>query len=321
VSGPRQRWSAFLRRLRPPRTLKATKSGRTYLILTVGVGLAALNTGNNLLYLVLGLLLSLLIVSGVLSERCLWRVSVRRIGSDAAFAGEPFAFRWSVKAQGGPLFALTFDEEPQPGSSSLTGQGKLGYLAKGEERVLRARMSAPRRGPVKLTGIRVSTTFPLGLFIKTRVFDESSTLWVYPRKTNAPPVAAVHDTSQIGEQGNALKKDGAGDLLGLRELQTGEDARRIHWMKSAAAGKLLRTEREREERKTVVLELAVSQDSPASLDAPCEILAAQAHALLSTGFEVGLEAGPLRLRPAAGSAQELRILKALAMAGYGDVTA
>ena len=68
---PRSLWRRLKAALRPPRTLKVTRMGRTYLVVTFGVGLGALNTGNNLLYLVLGLLLSVIILSGVLSERCL----------------------------------------------------------------------------------------------------------------------------------------------------------------------------------------------------------------------------------------------------------
>ena len=57
--------------------------GRTYLVVTFGVGLGALNTGNNLLYLVLGLLLAMVVASGVLSERCL------RYLSSAGWAPSP----------------------------------------------------------------------------------------------------------------------------------------------------------------------------------------------------------------------------------------
>jgi hypothetical protein len=80
-------WARLRRWLRPPRTLRITRTGRTYLVLTLGVGFGALNTGNNLLYLVLGLLLSLIVVSGVLSERCLRGLRVKRLGTESAFAG------------------------------------------------------------------------------------------------------------------------------------------------------------------------------------------------------------------------------------------
>jgi hypothetical protein len=59
----------FRQRLRrwftPPRTLQITGAGRVYLLIALGVGLGALNTGNNLLYLLLGLMLSLIVLSGV----------------------------------------------------------------------------------------------------------------------------------------------------------------------------------------------------------------------------------------------------------------
>jgi uncharacterized protein (DUF58 family) len=309
VSSFRERLRAWRRQFRPPRTLRITKSGRTYLIITVGVGIGALNTGNNLLYLVLGLLLSLVVVSGVLSERVLWSIGVERVGSDSAFAGEGFAFRWRVMSYGIPAFALTLEEDGVP----LQGVGKIGYLPANQERVVRASMTAPRRGALGLTGVKVTTTFPLGLFAKSRVIDQGGTLLVYPKRRPgvAPPLGAT--AALPGDAGNPRKKDGSGDLLGLRELRPDEDARQVHWKKSASAGKLLRTEREREERRAVVL--AVSPTLPeAALDEQCEILAAQAHALITTGYEVGLDvaAGP-RLRPAAGSGQEARILKALAI--------
>ena len=56
---PAELWRRFRRFWRPPRTLKTTRVGRTYLVLTLGVGFGALNTGNNLLYLLLGLMLSI----------------------------------------------------------------------------------------------------------------------------------------------------------------------------------------------------------------------------------------------------------------------
>ena len=64
-------WSRLRRRLRPPRRLQFTREGRIIVLLSVGVGFAAINTGNNLLYLLLGWLLSFIIASGILSEQTL----------------------------------------------------------------------------------------------------------------------------------------------------------------------------------------------------------------------------------------------------------
>lgn len=53
------------------RHLRFTREGKYFVALTFGIGFAAINTGNNLLYLVLGMLLALIVGSGVLSgSRC-----------------------------------------------------------------------------------------------------------------------------------------------------------------------------------------------------------------------------------------------------------
>jgi uncharacterized protein (DUF58 family) len=312
--------SAFWQRLRwwlrPPRTLKTTRTGRTYVVLTLGVGFGALNTGNNLLYLLLGLLLSLIVLSGVLSERALRDLQVRRVGADGAHAGEPFAFRWLVQRRRGTAFALTLSED----SAELQGQGTVPYLEAGAELVVRGDLTAARRGPYRLTGVKVTTTFPFGLFAKTRRFDLDGLLLVYPRRGYACEDPAATEGGPAGDAGDPRKGDGSGDLLGLRELQPWEDARRIHWKKSAAAGKLLRVEREREERRTFLLRL--DDGLPKELlDRHCEELATVCRRLIQEGHEVGLQTGASRLRPGTGPGQLRRILQALAWAGYEEKAA
>ena len=303
-------------RLRPPRTLKVTRMGRTYLVLTVGLGLGALNTGNNLLYLVLGLLLSLMVVSGVLSERCLRDLEVRRVGSDGAFAAEPFAFRWALRRRKGHAFALVVAEAGSP----LVGAGQLPHLRAGAEHVVRADLVAPRRGPLPLRGVRVTTTYPLGLFAKTRTFELPGTLLVYPRRGFVCREPGDAQQGQVGELGNPLRADGTGDVIGLRELDEGEDARRVHWLKSAAAGRLLSVQREREDRRVYVLEVPGALEGE-PLERACEQVAAQAHQLLAQGHEVGLRAPGVQVLPGAGTGQERRVLRALAWLGFEPPTA
>jgi uncharacterized protein (DUF58 family) len=288
-----------------------TRAGRTYVVLAVGVGLGALNTGNNLLYLVLGLLLSMIVVSGVLSERCLNGLSVRRLGADAVYAGEPCAFRWVLSRKRGHGFALTVAEHGVP----LTGEGLAPWVQPGADYVVRARVTAPRRGPMRLGAVRITTLWPLGLFAKTRVVPLEGLLLVYPRRGYACRDPSEAEQGPVGESSSAKRLDGTGDVAGLRELGPQEDARRVHWLKSATAGKLLKVEREREERRTYMLTVP-SDLAGEALDHQCEEVAALAHRLLEAGHEVGLELPGERLRPGAGTAQERRILQALAWVGF-----
>src|SRR3954464_2654693 len=81
---------AKLRRwFKPPRRLKITREGKFFILLTLSVGLAAINTGNNLLYLLLGMLLALIVVSSIMSELSLRHLTVVRRLPARAQVGRP----------------------------------------------------------------------------------------------------------------------------------------------------------------------------------------------------------------------------------------
>src|SRR2546426_12793719 len=68
------------------RSLRLTPERVRFLLLTLAVGVAALNTGNNLLYLLLAMMLSLIVMSGILSEQCLRHLVIRRRIPEHVFA-------------------------------------------------------------------------------------------------------------------------------------------------------------------------------------------------------------------------------------------
>lgn len=314
MSARRERLLRAWRRFwRPPRRLRTTPAGRTYLVLTVGVGLGALNTGNNLLYLVLGLQLSLVVVSGILSELCVRRVQIRRLLPGSPRARTPFHLAWGLRLPRGQAFALSV-REVHPLLGSAVGQ--LAWLPSGEEVVVRAVATAHRRGPMQLHAVRVSTRFPFGLFEKSRDLELPGEVLVLPGRMPAraePP----SPSSGLGMEQRSLRgPDGGGDLAQLRELRDGEDARRIHWRKSAQLGTLLRVERDAQPQPRIVLQL--DDRAPAeALDVTCEELAARAELLLARGAEVGLEsAGGLSVKPGTGAFHTQAILRALARAGH-----
>ena len=314
MSPRRERLRRFWRRLwRPPRRLRTTPAGRTYLVLAFGVGLGALNTGNNLLYLVLGLQLSIVVVSGILSEQCVRRIQVRRLLPAAPRARAPFHLAWAVRLEKGQAFALSVSEvHPVLG----TAVGRLAWLPAGEEVVVRAVATAPRRGPLRLDVIRVSTTFPFGLFVKIRDFDVQAELLMLPGRV-LPRPEPPSPTDGLGlEQRTIRGLDGGGDLAQLRELRDGEDARRIHWRKSAQLGTLLKVERDAQPQPRIILQL--DDRAPAeALDVRCEELAARAELLLARGAEVGLEStAGTRVEPGTGAFHGQALLRALARAGH-----
>ena len=70
------------------RTLSLTREGLGFIVLLFGVGLGAINTGNNLLYLVLAMCCSFIAVSGVLSELSFKKLSVEANGPAHIYCNE-----------------------------------------------------------------------------------------------------------------------------------------------------------------------------------------------------------------------------------------
>src|SRR5690349_24747196 len=85
-----------LRYLLTRRSLRLTSEGTRFLLFTIGIGVAALNTGNNLFYLLLAMMLSLVVISGLLSEQCLRWLDFRRHLPDLIMADQPSTITVSI---------------------------------------------------------------------------------------------------------------------------------------------------------------------------------------------------------------------------------
>ncbi len=107
---------ATRRLFRLPRRLRVTFEGKAFLLITLGIGIAAVNTGGNLLYLAFSLNLSLVVVSGFLSEWTLRRISLSARAASEAFVGKESYLRSPAPPPG----SASRRSPCRPGSSSKT---------------------------------------------------------------------------------------------------------------------------------------------------------------------------------------------------------
>ncbi|MCL2011192.1 MAG: DUF58 domain-containing protein [Cystobacterineae bacterium] len=306
---------ALFSKWKAPRQLKTTRIGKIYIALSLGIGVAALNTGNNLLYLMLGLLLSFIVSSGILSEINIRHLSLNRVLPNHPRAGEECTLLYEVQNNKGFSFAIELHEKNKlfPAKAFLAStNGKQAAL-------VAAKCNAPRRGPLRLDEIQISTRFPFGLFIKTRNIHLPETLLVLPKRIHIQPQALLaHSPKPFNGNLNThikYSRNGSGDIWGVINLQAESDAKHIHWLKSAASGKLMQMLRENENAHVYMLQLETSH-SLSALDAQCEKLAALALWLLRHGHHVELQTPTQTLKASFGPAHEKRILQTLAWAGF-----
>lgn len=237
----------------PPRKLRITREGWVFLLVTLGVGAAAVNTGNNLLFLVLGLLLSLIVISGLMSESTLRRIHIERHVPARIHAGSPSLVEVTLHNRKARVPSYSVElEDLLDGWSTDKRCYFLKVAAQGQQTAA-YRTVIPRRGTLRFTGYRVATRFPFSLFEKWREFELPAEVVVYPELVEIPRAVA----SRHGRQGEVgRRRPGQGDELhGLHELRPGDDVRAIHWRTSARLGRFMVREHEEEQARHLAIYL------------------------------------------------------------------
>jgi uncharacterized protein (DUF58 family) len=301
-----------IRLLTPPRVIRPTREGTWFVLTALGLGIAAMNTGNNLLYLVLAMMLSVIVISGLLSEQSLKRVRVRVEPPAQCAAGEPAPV--VVRVANGRRRTPALSVCVRRGGTRGPIVGYCPKLGPGEEARLTTTATFPRRGWQTLEPLRLTTRFPFGLFEKaTRPLPG-------PRVLVTPAIRPVPASALAGVgEGAAAPRRGLGPgLLDLRAFRPGDDLRLVHWRSSARTGALMVRELEDEAGRRIRLEVEPARGGPgtaaeAVVEDDLSWVASLAVAWVRRGAAVGLAAPGVRLPVRAGQAHLRAILRALAL--------
>ena len=303
----------------PWRTTWPTRDGWWCVFAAVGLGVAAVNTGNNLAYLLCSMLLALIVVSGVLSDQSIRGLHLAAVLPEKIYAGRPALFGATIANRKRRLVSYSISIEvvgsapgPVVGSAAAKRVLYVPRLEAGAERLCTWEATLPTRGHRRLPGLRITTRFPFGLFVKAGGVILESEVLVYP---------AVHPVSpeqlrQLGGAGDAAaRRRGRGhDLYNLRQYRPGDDPRLIHWRSSAKTQAL--TVRELEEDTALdtrlVLEGTGAAD-PARLEQGLSEAASLAAHLIRAEAGVELVGPGVWVPLGRGRGHESKLLTALAL--------
>jgi uncharacterized protein (DUF58 family) len=285
---------------------RPTRDGWWCLSAALGLGFAAMNTGNNLLYLMTSLLLALVIVSGVLSEQSRRGLRLRALLPEEIYAGQPLT-----------LGARLENLKPRRTSHSLALEtpGRRLYVERlpaGEARLLTWETTLPRRGRQRLPGVRVTTRFPFGLFLKSSRLLLDDEVIVFPA---VRPLPAWWRRRLAAGGTRPVRRRGRGhDLYNLRDYRPGDDRRLIHWRSSARTGRLVVRELEAETALDTRLVLVGDGRRDAGrLEAGLSEAASLAGHVVRSGGAVELVGPGVHVPPGHGRAHLRRVLTALAL--------
>jgi uncharacterized protein (DUF58 family) len=252
---PAARLRSRLRYLATRRSIRLTSEGLRFLLFTVGIGIAAINTGNNLFYLLLAMMLGLVVISGLLSEHCLRRLDFHRHMPDLIMANEPTTVTLSVTNRNRRLPSFSVRLFDVAGGQNLDRGLFIDHLPAQRSMLLSYPILATSRGRLHLECVRAETLFPFGLFLKRALFKVPAEILVSPP---IKPLSLRFVDELVSEgQGLSLPRRGHGtQLYNLRLYQPGDDSRAIHWMTTARTSSLIVRETEAEDQRRITIALS-----------------------------------------------------------------
>jgi uncharacterized protein (DUF58 family) len=274
-------------RVRAALHYELTREGTAYLIVILVIGVAALNTANNLLYIVLGTMLSAIVVSGIASAAVLRRLELDVDIPQNAFAGRPVAVRVTLQNPRvwTPSFSVTvqapsddkkkrrrwewqktrftFPKRRQwfqlpdytlrrklllpPPPKILTQPVYFAFVPAGHTATVQVELIFPRRGQYSQEGFRVSTRFPFSFLIKSRSVALERELVVYPAMIEPDELLEILPLI-TGEYVSFVRGRGS-ELYRIREHTPDDMVRHVDWKATAKTGSLKVREFTREDER------------------------------------------------------------------------
>jgi uncharacterized protein (DUF58 family) len=212
------------------------------------IGLAALNTGAPLLYLMFSMMCSFFVLSAILATNTIRGIEVSRNAPRVWQAGKPMPVQ--ITCRNLKLFTSSYSlrltdhlkGRLPAGAAFFDRIGPRGEKAREEYETLFL-----RRGVYKFESLDIATRFPFGLIERVITCQDEASILILPQ-TITVDAAMQAARSELGEHESNRKGAGAG-LYGLREYTPDMPAKDIHWKLSARRQVLIAREYESEEKR------------------------------------------------------------------------
>lgn len=281
--------------------VKVKRSGTIFIGATVFLGVAAANTGNNLLYIVVSAMLSLMLVSGITSILNVKSVDLRIIPPLEVFAGRRTGFRVLLRKRFRiPSFLIRLSSDVDE---------VLFPLVDGRWREERIYILFPKRGKVDRVKFTLSSDFPLGMFVRSVELEVQVDLLVFPEPIPVNLFPSTANTRMGSGSSSPSLSRGFEEFAGVKDY-SGEPMKLIHWKLTAKRNEITVKDMLAEEKEPIMLSLDMVEGD---IETKLSKLAYLTIKLINEGHPVGLKLNGKELPPERGEPQKIAILKELAL--------
>ena len=211
-------------------SLSITRLGIQFVVVILLLGAFAVNTGNNLLYILFSILLGFFLVSGWVSRKAIQDLELLAVDEGNLFA----RMRGEIRVR--------FKDRAPRRVRGLEVRLRLervrvepGFLAGGEpgsgEPSLALQAHPERRGSCRLAALEVRTAYPFGLMEKAWRYQLDQEVLVLPHpRSLAPGIEWTGDRQRFRPRAGSACPDGA------RPFRERDPLSRVHWKRTAQRG-------------------------------------------------------------------------------------
>jgi uncharacterized protein (DUF58 family) len=253
--------SLVFRRIR----YKITRGGLLFSFGILLVGVGAILSANNLMFLIAAAMMATLLVSGFVSRTCLAGLELDFLVPEHVSAGRSVPGKLFVRNQKWmiPSFSIRVEGIREAASPTLTSGVYFPLIPGGSTLEETVEVRFPRRGAYRQNSFAFLTSFPFGFLEKSARVTLRREMIVYP---SVDPRAGFEDllAGIAGEIETHYRGLGR-DFYRIRPYEALESARHVDWKASAHVGTLQVREFAREQEQTV--EIFLDRDIPPELDA------------------------------------------------------
>jgi uncharacterized protein (DUF58 family) len=275
-------------------------------VITLFIGFAAVNTGNNLLFLIVAALLGFMAVSGVFGWLNIHRLTLHIELPDEIYDGTDTLVSVSLENKKSiiPAFLIGVKLAGERFEFNLVNR-------RGREScslVLRFH----GRGYAAPTETVIQSRFPINFFIRSKYYKIPDSFVVFP----APKACySTVDFSAGGVRGESLArcKGFDGDVLKIRDYTGNEPLKLIHWRISAKHEEFKVKEMAGSASQPLILDIGLLPGANLDDALSCGVFLVNRY--MRQNRPVGLKAGGLLLKPDLSRAHRLRLLTELAVYG------
>jgi uncharacterized protein (DUF58 family) len=276
-----------------PFSFGITVEGVIFILSVFVLSLAAVNTGNNLLFVILAVLFSSIVVSGIISRNSLRHLSLSLQLPENVFVCEQVSIKVTLRnlKKFFPSFSIRVEDPDlrrKRASQSLRsrlwkrlsfGRGNHRGSAPSDRAMFRRAayfpilrpgeicselmmQSFPNRGLYSLQGFWISTRFPFGLFRRGEFIGAKGEILVYPLTQEIS--SFFHLLPFLPGHLEAPNVGPGENLFSIRKYQQSESARIIDWKATAKTGDLMAREfaREEESKLCLILDTEIPHKPP-----------------------------------------------------------